>query len=172
MFTDYIKKDQLSFIYAMYSPDCWYWELVEMMRKLILTSIIMLIENKSLSQIIAGLIVTGIFIVAQTKYMPFLNSETDMLQCLGMITLFSTLVFATTSKYAEEMMRNDAPILDSDKAPSIWWILAPMGLTSLYAVYLVIRALGTVCMTRSGDKKTQANVGVRVNANGAWPSLD
>ena len=127
-----------------------------------LTAAIMLLEDKSLSQIIGALIVTIIFIVAHTAYLPYLRSSTDYLQSLCMTTVLVTLIFAIKSKYATEMIINGALLLSSDEAPSVWWILVPMGLIILYTCYLVIGAILKPFLVRSGIKKSQANVGLKL----------
>ena len=144
----------------MYSTECWYWELTEMTRKFILAAAIMLYEDKSLSQIFGAQIVTIIFIVAHTAYLPYLRSSTDNLQSLCMTTVLVTLIFAIKLKYATEKINNGAPLLSSDEAPSVWWILVPMGLIILYTCYLVIGAISKLVFMRSGITKSPAKVGI------------
>ena len=168
LFTDDNIQNQIGFIYSMYSPECWYWELTEMTRKFVLAAAIMLYEVKSLSQIVGALIVTIIFIIAHTAYLPYLRSSTDFLQSLCMMAVLVTLIFAIKSKYATEKVNDGAPLQPSDEAPSVWWILVPLGLIILYTWYLVIGAMFKLCLVRSGIKKSQANVGFELGLNGQF----
>jgi len=144
----------------MYSTECWYWELTEMTRKFILAAAIILFEDKSLSQIIGAQIVTIIFIITHTAYLPYLRSSTDNLQSLCMTTVLVTLIFAIKLKHATETINNGLPLLSSDEAPSVWWILVPMGLIILYTCYLVIGAILKLVFVRSSITKSPAKVGL------------
>jgi hypothetical protein len=131
----------MDFIYRMYTPDCWFWELIEMIRKFILTAAMLLVQDKSLAQLIAALGVSVFFLVAHVASFPFVKSSSNMLQSLCLLSVLVTLFFAIVSKYGEDLERVNAPVLSMDQNPSPFWVIIAIGLTFLYMGYLVIGVL-------------------------------
>ena len=50
-------KHKVGFLFEHYSPSCWYWEVVELGRKLALTSVLALIAPGSAGQVLVGLLI-------------------------------------------------------------------------------------------------------------------
>ena len=118
-----------------------------MIRKFILTSAILLVEEKSLAQLVSALITITVFLVAHTSYSPFLTSSSNLLQSLCMISVFVTLVFSIMSRNATEMGK--VGVIQPIDIPSGWWVIAAVGLTVLYTGYLVLCAIAKMWVERS-----------------------
>ena len=61
------SRFSVNFIVPLTFAETYWWELVEMLRKLILTSLLVVIYNGSAPHLVASLITTFIFIIAHLK---------------------------------------------------------------------------------------------------------
>ena len=57
-----IQCDDLNFLHKVYEPEYWYWEIVETMRRLLFTAILVLANTSSNLQICFSIIMSVIFI--------------------------------------------------------------------------------------------------------------
>jgi hypothetical protein len=93
-------------IYAGYSADAYYFEIIEMMRKMILTGALALIEPGSLLQIFLGTLICAAYVVVLIHTSPFRVSMDNILaECTG-AQLFATLMigfWVTSSKLSTEL---------------------------------------------------------------------
>jgi hypothetical protein len=60
-----IALKEVGFLFATYSIHCWYWETVELVRKLALTSILALIAPGSAGQVVVGFLLSFIMLMAK-----------------------------------------------------------------------------------------------------------
>ena len=84
--------DRLGFLLDAYHARVWYWEIMEMLRKLILTSVLVVIYNGSAPHLFASLLTTFIFILAHLRVHPYLNRRLNNFQRLALITQFLTIL--------------------------------------------------------------------------------
>ena len=157
-------KERLSFIYVSYEPHCWFWELVEMNRKFILMTTILVIQYDTMSQLVGALAVIVFFLVAQSAFMPFVNYSSDILQNLCMTSTFVLLLFAIMLKYTGDMKAAGGVVYTIDdpaeNSAGAWCIVSVLGLTLFYTGCLVIGALKTISAVRLGHSGSQVRVGL------------
>jgi len=79
------------FLYDQYESDKWYYELIELMRKLILTGTIIFFLDGSISQISFALLVSCIFLMFHIALQAYLFDDDDFLQVCAMGTATATL---------------------------------------------------------------------------------
>ena len=60
----------LSFLFENYSKQCWFWEVLELVRKVILTSVLVLIGDESRTNLGAAAITSGLYTVLFAHYQP------------------------------------------------------------------------------------------------------
>merc|ERR1719162_1548619 len=58
---------KLSFLYGGYTPKAYYWEIVMLMQKLLLTGLLIFIKPGTTSQLAAGFFISGVFFVLHVK---------------------------------------------------------------------------------------------------------
>lgn len=88
--------ERLGFIYYAYNEDKWWYEIVELFRKLSLNGLIVLISNGEVSKITVGLTLCFLFIIVLQQTMPY-NTATDHWLALACsIQLFITLLCGFT----------------------------------------------------------------------------
>jgi hypothetical protein len=84
--------NRLGFLLDAYQASVWYWEVVEMLRKLILTSLLVVIYDGSAPHLVGSLVTTFIFIIAHLRVNPYLNKPLNDFQRLALITQFFTIL--------------------------------------------------------------------------------
>jgi hypothetical protein len=72
-------KEKVGFLFERYTPLCWYWEVVELMRKLILTSILALVAPGSAGQVVVGLLVAFFALLANLHLKPYTSARMNLL---------------------------------------------------------------------------------------------
>jgi hypothetical protein len=82
--------DKLGFLYDSYEPHFWWWEEVEMMRKLVLTGIITFIKPNTPLQMAAGCMLSLLMIIINANFKPYLEDEDDMLQLCCSVAIFTS----------------------------------------------------------------------------------
>jgi hypothetical protein len=69
----YVTKTELNFLHRSYEGRCWYWEVVETGRRLLLTAVVSVVGTGTGSQIVLGIFITIVFIKLYSFYHPFLK---------------------------------------------------------------------------------------------------
>jgi hypothetical protein len=82
---------KLGFLFDQYEYDKWYWEIVEMGRKLILTGCIIFFLPGSISQIAFALLVSSCFLTAHVKLQAYLYTDDDLCMSSAMFAATITL---------------------------------------------------------------------------------
>jgi len=81
---------RLGFIFMAYRVDFWYWEAIEMLRKLILTCFLIFI-GEGWVQMAFGALITFGFLLLNLAYRPYCTDGLNSLQAFGLIAQFLTL---------------------------------------------------------------------------------
>lgn len=82
---------ELEFLYKAYEGRCWYWEVVETIRKLLLTAVLSVCGEGSGFQIVIGILIAITFVKLYAFYSPYVDDEDDNLQELAQYQIFFTL---------------------------------------------------------------------------------
>lgn len=82
----------LGFIYFAYSDRCWWYEVVELSRKLFLNGIICLIYPGSISQVVFGAFICFVYLIAVTSIYPYKTASDQYLAVACHVQLFVTLI--------------------------------------------------------------------------------
>ena len=75
----------LSFLYENYSEACWFWELLELVRKIVLTSVLVLIGDESRTNLGVAAIMTGLYTVLFAFYQPISDRFEYWLQLMSLL---------------------------------------------------------------------------------------
>jgi hypothetical protein len=79
-------------MYKAYEPDYWFFEIIEMMRKLVLTAGLVLVSPGSTAQIFLGILVCFFYCCATMNMKPLLDESDDHLSQAASVQLFMTLL--------------------------------------------------------------------------------
>eukprot|EP00793_Prasinoderma_coloniale_P002951 PRCOL_00006417-RA len=64
-------------LFASYHTECWYWELVELLRKLVLTGALVFVDAGGSGQVAVGLLVACFFLVSNLALRPYADAAVD-----------------------------------------------------------------------------------------------
>ena len=84
----------LSFLFAAYEPQCWWFEVVETLRRLLLTGGLLFLNPGTGSQIIASMIMCLGAMRIYAGYKPFIENSNDVLAETAQWQLFFTMLAA------------------------------------------------------------------------------
>jgi len=107
-FRDSMAGENISFalrvFFESYKEKFWFWEIIEMYRKLILTSLVVFFGSDDLSQNGFTVVMVGAFGVAYTFFRPIKEKFEDRLQTLVLWIIFFDVCLGTmyTSRDASE----------------------------------------------------------------------
>jgi hypothetical protein len=79
---------ECGFLFAVYTTKCWYWESVELVRKLILTSILALISPGSAGQVVVGCMVAFFALLGNIKLKPYSERSLNFVNQIAQLNLF------------------------------------------------------------------------------------
>ena len=88
---DEIQKG-LSFLYENYTPNCWFWEMIEIGRKLLFTLAIVLANTESRSYLALLVITSGLYAVLVTSYKPISDTFEYWLQLASLMASLANLI--------------------------------------------------------------------------------
>eukprot|EP01041_Mallomonas_annulata_P001620 gene1620-3135_t len=91
---------QLQFLYGAYRPLRWYWEVVETVRRILLTGVLAVLIAGSPAQIVIGMVITVVFIKIYSTYEPYANRYLQFFAEMCMygefLVLFGALIVKTS----------------------------------------------------------------------------
>jgi hypothetical protein len=87
-----------AFLVADYKPAYFYWEILEMLRKVILTGLLIFLSRGSMVQVIVAIVVTFGFMIATARNMPYENDNANRFKLATESALILTLIFTMLLK--------------------------------------------------------------------------
>ena len=94
----------MRFIYENYDERCWYWEIVETVRKLILTSGLSLLGAEGRIYIGMAAMASGFYAVAHAQAQPIPDKFEHLLQLASLLATFFNLSVGVLLRIPTEMM--------------------------------------------------------------------
>lgn len=96
--------ERLGFIYYSYKEECWWYEIVELSRKLVLNGCMVLIAEGLVTRVVAGVLVCFVYLVLMNHFRPYTCMSDFTLQNICHIQLFLTV-------FAGLMIKGEVPYL-------------------------------------------------------------
>merc|ERR1719231_39718 len=96
-------KARYGSLYHQYEPQYWYFELVQMFRKMVLTGLLMAVTPGTPVQVMVGIIVCFGYLVLWINTKPYVFQEEDMLEQVAAIQLFVSLLLGLNLRYKEAL---------------------------------------------------------------------
>ena len=82
---------KIAFLFEMYEPRMWWFEVFECMRRLLLTGMLVFVDPGSSNQIIVAMLISIVSIVVYSHLLPFINDDDDQLAVVSNWAVFFTL---------------------------------------------------------------------------------
>ncbi|GMI58414.1 hypothetical protein TeGR_g1540 [Tetraparma gracilis] len=92
------KLARMKFLYQAYEPQCWWFEVFETLRRLLLTGGQVILNQGTPSQIVLNLIICIFSMKMYATYSPFVNAKADKLAEIAQYQLFFTMLAALCIK--------------------------------------------------------------------------
>ena len=89
---------EVGFLFAAYTPTCYYWEIVELGRKLALTSILSLITPGTAGQVVVGLLLAFFMLLVNIFFQPYADSRVNNVNIASQLNLTLFLLVALLLK--------------------------------------------------------------------------
>lgn len=86
----------ISFLWAAYEPRYWYWEVIEAVRRIMLTAVLSVVSPGTSEQNVFSLLLALLFIKLYGHFNPFESSVHNMMTELGQFQVFFTYLAAMT----------------------------------------------------------------------------
>eukprot|EP00936_MAST-01D_sp_MAST-1D-sp1_P002079 g2079.t1 len=101
----------LGSLYVAYSSKFYMWEVLELIRKVLLTGVIIFIQPETASQLAFGCLIAMTFTVLYSEYKPYLYGEDDLLQLMCQLAIFCTMFSGLLIKARVDEKDNFNPTL-------------------------------------------------------------
>jgi hypothetical protein len=82
-------QDKLGVLYDGYEPEYWYWEVIEMIRKLLLVGLIVFILPDTANQMAVGCILALIMIILNAAFAPYVDPDDDRLNLACSVAIWA-----------------------------------------------------------------------------------
>jgi hypothetical protein len=72
-----LAEDRIGFLFEAYKPQCYYWEVFELVRKFLLTGVMSMVSPGSAAQVVMGLLVSFAAVVLYSRFNPYLERSVN-----------------------------------------------------------------------------------------------
>ena len=136
-----VAASALKITYGNYKTSCWYWEFIEMMRKLLtVVASSFLLQNIKIG-LYSNILLSIVFVVLHTSKWPMKDSFDNYMQLLALASVTVNLCYSVTK--ANDI--GDADIIDNEK-DVVGLGLMLVSLNSLVVILIVARCVKEVAM--------------------------
>ena len=91
------RLQHLTFLYGSYEPQAWWFEVCELLRKVLLTGFIVFFSNGTPTQILCAILITVASLALTTTLAPYVVSSDDVVAVIAQQQLLLTLLVAFVS---------------------------------------------------------------------------
>jgi len=91
----------MEFLFDNYRPECWYFEIVVTVLRLMMTGVLGLIEPGSATQLSCGMMMAIAGMLVSSWYMPYLEKRDNVLSTLSYVQIFFVMLCALVLKSQE-----------------------------------------------------------------------
>jgi len=140
---------KFGFALGDYNTRHWYWEVVELSRKLILTGFISVFQRGSIAQTVVATLLSFFFFAFSLREQPFAARHLNVIKVATEIQLFVVLLCCVVLQTHEQGFTTEVVTQDDYGLLQVVATLAVMPLT----VYLVLKAFRDLLMTPADEDK-------------------
>jgi len=103
------------FLFENYKPECWWFEIAETIRRLLLTSVLGLIEPGTDSQLATGIVISFFGFGLSCTFHPYSEKRDNWLSILSAIQIFVIMLIALVLKRREGAAKEDGEVASFDE---------------------------------------------------------
>jgi hypothetical protein len=105
-----LAENRVGFLFEAYHVQTWYWEVVELLRKFLLTGVMSMVSPGSAAQVVMGLLVAFGAVVLYARLSPYAEPGVNRLGLLAQLNLFFFLLVALLLKVKADNANNDSSV--------------------------------------------------------------
>ena len=154
----------LGFLYVKYRREKWFWEEIELLRKLVLTSMVVLVRPGSILQIVAAMSVTFIWLVLLAINKPYRN-QSDTYVALGMYVAQHVALWGGLLKRVQ--VADEFGGTEVFNGILVFTMVFPIGLVAVLLVVQVSNKVGDKLRERNAAKAAAAEDDAKAEADEA-----
>ena len=140
----------LSFLYENYSAECWFWELLELVRKVVVTSLLVLIGGESRTSLGVAAMTSGLYTVLFAAYQPISDRFEHWLQLMSLVATSTNMNLGILLKIPEESVSSEVKTEIESTGISVLLIFVNLLVTGMIAGRCYVN-------TSMGIQKMQSN---------------
>lgn len=114
-----LALNRVGFLFRGYKVGVWYWEIVEILRKFVFSSLMTFIFPGSKSQLLVGFIATATFFIIAGRLRPFRDVRVEQVHTVASLALAITLFYAIVIQFLEGGSEQD---VESSITRFVGWI--------------------------------------------------
>ena len=114
-----VLSRSIAFLYREYEPHLSFWELVEMLRRLLLVGVMVLAQG-NMMQLIIGTLLAAVFLLFQVQAAPYKAPSDDFLASAASFCLVVLFLCATAFKYAVPFANLDLQGIMSEEQKDLY----------------------------------------------------
>jgi len=149
-------------LYAQYEPRYWWFELVQMLRKMLLTGGLLLI-NQGSTQILVGVIVCLAYMMFFVNTAPFIHDDEDALEQVASVQLFVSLLLGLVISLRAEVKAASNQVMEPDSVMDNLLIFMNMAVI----VMGVVTIIKSFSLIRKAFSKTKEQTTLKKEADKA-----
>jgi len=134
----YRTYDRLGFIYYAYKEDVWFYELTELMRKLILNGLMVLVPQGVVSRVTIGMLVCLGFILILNHTRPYKAFSDEFLQNICHIQLFMTMFCGLLLKGEVPFLGFSPHLREYERLICCWTVIGSHSFCMFYAFCTIV----------------------------------
>jgi len=96
-------KKRFGFAHERYEENFWFWEITEMLRKVLLCGVMMFVEPASMAQLSISILIGALFLCIHIKCQPFDTDRDDNFQSAALMATFLTLALSVIIRAGEHI---------------------------------------------------------------------
>ena len=108
------QRDIFAPVVGTYRPECWYWEAIEMFRRVALTGLVIFFERGSMYQLAMGLQLSAFFLGAALHFRPFQSRFNNNFKLVTDLAVMCTFAFAIIT--SDRVDKAKEPFFVTDEA--------------------------------------------------------
>jgi hypothetical protein len=148
---DNIELMSKGFLFENYKASCWWYEIVDTVRRLMLTSVLGLVEPGTYSQLAAGLVMSLFGFGMSCKFEPYIQIRDNLLAILSAVQIFVVMLVAMLMKSQKAMaVEGEGANFDGKY---LGYVL--MGLNCILVVVFVLSGVVAQCVKRSRRERRE-----------------
>ncbi|XP_031561218.1 putative leucine-rich repeat-containing protein DDB_G0281931 [Actinia tenebrosa] len=142
----------LKFVYENYASNVWFWEIIELVRKVLLTSVILLAHAESRTYLGVTAIISGIYAVLFAYYKPITDTFEHWLQLTSLLATMVNMIVGMLLKIPSDSLSSSVNTHVDEAFVTAVLMIANVAVIAIMAVNYMVTLVQTVQVIRKNPQ--------------------